>query len=161
MKRHLVKEHDDFTSRVIKSRMTALSRQIYETWLIKSHKMGLLLNSKFEYNHRIIPTLSTGFTTQPLGKKQDSHRSDRLAQELVPLEDKRYIMKRVQRSEETIEGDDKNPKNRKKRRLMIVQEDSGDVIKNKMHQRKFSETDQENDSILACMMTDSTLTESK
>ena len=91
MRRHLTDDHqdgspDDFSSRVLRTHLSALGRQIYEAWAIKSHNKGLLLNSNYEYNHGIIPTLSANFTSQPLRADKDNVRADRIAEELSYLD---------------------------------------------------------------------------
>lgn len=98
-----------------------------------------MLNSKFEYNHGIIPTLATQFTSQPSGKNKDSQRADRIVEELRFLEDKRCTMKRMINSEE-------NPKRSKRRRTLTNSE------KPRTHKssskRKFNDSDQEDSPIL-------------
>ena len=64
MRRHLNEDHQggsgdifqDFSCKVIAKHKTAITRQLSEAWLIKSHMGGgTPLNTKYEYNHGIIP----------------------------------------------------------------------------------------------------------
>ena len=65
MRRHVQEEHPGevpsqcFTIKVITPHLTALSRQVEEAFLIKTHKSGTLLNTKYEYHHGILPSLCT------------------------------------------------------------------------------------------------------
>ena len=48
-----------FSVKILSTHTSAMSRQVKEAHLIKSYKGGELLNSKFEYNHGILPTITT------------------------------------------------------------------------------------------------------
>ena len=85
---HLQEAHEgrgspaNFISKVMRSHFTALERQIFEAWKIKSHRGGTLLNSKLEYNHGIIPTLQTDDALPSLRGSLDACKSKQLAEEL-------------------------------------------------------------------------------
>ena len=49
----------DFKFSILSTHPTALTRQVREAWMIKSFEGGILLNSKYEYNHGILPSLTT------------------------------------------------------------------------------------------------------
>ena len=76
----------DFTVTQITPHVSALSRQVEEAWRIKNFKGGILLNSKLEYNHGILPSLTT---TDPRVHDQPLEISHKKAEYHTYLEEKR------------------------------------------------------------------------
>ena len=88
MRSHLMDEHgggtlEDFGSRVMRTHLTALERQIHEAWMIKSFRKGTLLNSKMEYNHGIIPALHASDTLPKLRASLDACKKHSISRRAI------------------------------------------------------------------------------
>ena len=65
MRRHIEESHPGgspatvFNIKQITPHVSALTRQVEEAFLIKKFRGGTLLNTKYEYNHGILPSLTT------------------------------------------------------------------------------------------------------
>ena len=62
---HIKEQHpgaipeETFQIKQLSSHLSAFSRQLEEAYHIKTFKGGTLLNHKFEYNHNLLPTVTT------------------------------------------------------------------------------------------------------
>ena len=99
----------DFTVTQITPHVSALSRQVEEAWRIKNFKGGILLNSKLEYNHGILPSLTT---TDPRVQEQPPEISHHKADYHTYLEEKRKRW-----DEEEKEQDQEEQRNLKRRKI--------------------------------------------
>ena len=104
----------DFTVTQLISHVSALSRQMEEAWRIKIFKGGTMLNTKYEYNHGIIPSLTTQSRRTdedqlPIIEMNSLHRAEAHAY----AEAKRNI------EMENIE----EPESRPKKKLRMIQEE--------------------------------------
>ena len=121
IRRHLDECHggqgspEDFTSSIISKHTSAMARQVQEAWIIKSFTGGVILNSKFEYNHGVLPTLTT-LEPHYLSKNIIKESSQQKIEKLLYLEDKRSTMIRV-RDQEEKEQEKLNKKPQKRIKL--------------------------------------------
>ena len=128
LRRHLAEAHpegsptDNFTFKVISIHSSALARQVMEAWLIKSFHGGTLLNTKYEYHHGILPSLTTSDPHSQLTEIPKRPSDHRKAEEMIYLEEKRKILR---------QQEDDNQKPRKRRRHEEIDKDKREIRKDK------------------------------
>ena len=130
MQRHISEEHpgvnpaDTFSIKQITPYVSAFRRQLEEAYLIKSFKGGVLLNTKFEYNHNILPSLTTN---DPRISKDDTsmpiHKYEKEICREIYAENKRIKIREIEENEA-----EHNPNKRRRMKRSTI---STNVQKNK------------------------------
>ena len=93
-----------FRVSVIAPHTSAFTRQLQEAYLIKSFSGGTLLNTKYEYHHGIIPTLTSSDKynqLQPEAPQIKSHQ--RIIDQQIYFEEKKQMLLREREVDESDE----------------------------------------------------------
>ena len=130
--------------------LSAFTRQLEKAYRIKSFKGGLLLNSKFEYNHNILPSVVTDDQlSSPIKKPPPQARNKISAPAPAPYpnpspEDKLETELYVAIKRKILQGqEDKNNEETHGRRKRIKLEGNRDQEKNlKREKRKFEQIEE-------------------
>ena len=97
MRRHCLEDHPGanplkvFKVSQITPHTSAFSRQLEEAFLIKQFRGGTLLNTKYEYNHGFLPSISTNDSTAKF-KPEHQQLQEPEARRIARLKDEEIEM---------------------------------------------------------------------